>query len=81
MTNDPFNGGDMSYASLATDGLAKLALDSINVRGRYRITRATDNQLEVTGVSSRYPGVGVRVYVTEYDIDSSRVSYVGALTF
>jgi hypothetical protein len=81
MTNDPFRGGNMSYESLATDGLEKLALDSINVRGRYRITRATATQLEVTGVSSRYPGIGVRVYVTDYDIDSSRVDFEGNLTF
>ena len=51
------------------------------VRGRYRITRATATQLEVTGVSSRYPGIGVRVYVTDYDIDSSRVDFEGNLTF
>jgi hypothetical protein len=80
--NDPFEGGNQSYEELAGgDGIALLGLDSTNVRGRYRITDATVNTLEVTGVSDRYPEVGVRVYVTDYDVDSSRVDFQGTFFF
>ena len=79
--SDPFAGGNQSYAELGEGGLALLALDSTNVRGRFRITDATENTLEVTGVSDRYPTVGVRVYVSGYAIDSSVVRHNGTLTF
>lgn len=79
--NDMFAGGDQSYAPLAINGLELLALDSTNIRGRFRITDATSNTLEVTGISDRYPEVGVRVYVREYVIDSSRVRFDGAFAF
>ena len=78
--NDPFAGGSQSYSRLASEGIGTLALDSTNVRGRFEITGATDNTLEVTGVSDRYPGVAVRVYVREYDVDSSRVVFNGELS-
>ena len=78
---DPYNGGNQSYEGLAQDGLATLALDDTNVRGRFAITAATSNTLEVTGVSDRRPGIGVRVYVRDYDVDSSRVSFDGGITF
>ena len=75
--NDPFAGGNQSYERLATDGLRTLALDAANVRGRFAITGATPATLEVTGVSDRYPGIGVRVYLREYGVDSSAVSFDG----
>ena len=78
--NDAFAGGDQSYESLGTDGLETLGLDSSNVRGVFAITGATPSTLEVSGVSTRYPEVGVRVFVTEYAIDSSRVNFNGAIT-
>ena len=78
--NDPFAGGNQSYETLTTDGLQTLALDDATVRGRFAITAATESTLEVTGVSDRFPGIGVRVYVQKYDVDSSRVSFDGAYT-
>lgn len=78
--NDPFAGGNQSYARLASDGIGTLALDSTNVRGRFSITDATVNTLEVTGVSDRYPGIAVRVYVRGYDVDSSRVVFNGEIS-
>lgn len=78
--NDPFAGGNESYGALAQGGMARLALDSVNARGRFSITSATPNTLEVTGVSDRYPGIGVRVYVRGYDIDSSRVHFDGTFS-
>ena len=75
--NDAFAGGDQSYERLSTGGIETLALDADNVRGRFAITGATPSTLEVTGVSDRYPGIGIRVYVHAYDVDSSRVSFDG----
>lgn len=79
-TMGPFNGGDLSYERLVTDGMAQLALNDTNVRGRFAITGATANTLEITGVSDRYPGIGIRVFLNEYRVDSSRVSFEGAFT-
>lgn len=76
--NDPFAGGNESYERLAESGLSTLALDDANVRGRFAITSATPEALEVTGVSDRYPGIGVRVYLRGYAVDSSAVSFAGA---
>ena len=78
--NDPFAGGNQSYELLHEGGMARLALDSANVRGRFSITGATPATLEVTGVSDRYPGIGVRVYVRDYNVDSSQVSFDGRFT-
>ncbi|NNF57582.1 MAG: hypothetical protein HKN04_05010 [Rhodothermaceae bacterium] len=78
--NDPFNGGNQSYAELAVDGLDRLAVDESTIRGQFAITSATADQIEVTGVSDRYPEVGIRVFVTEYVIDSSYVRFDGSLS-
>lgn len=80
ITNDPFVGGNQSYETLATQGLDRLQLADETVRGRFAITGASTNTLEVTGVSTRYPDVGVRVYVRGYDIDSSQVRSDGSIT-
>ena len=78
---DPYNGGNQSYAGLATGGLETLSLNDSNVRGQFAITGATSNTLEVTGVSDRHPGIGIRVYVKGYGVDSSDVSFDGDITF
>ena len=78
-TQDPFNGGNLSYQRLADGGLQTLALDDTNIRGRFAITGATKHTLEVTGESDRYPGIGVRVYVRGYDVDSSAVGFAGEI--
>ncbi|HLT47583.1 MAG TPA: hypothetical protein VK002_10175 [Rubricoccaceae bacterium] len=81
--NDPFAGGSQSYEELAEGGLGLLGLDSTTVRGRFAITAATDTTLEVTGVSTRpgFEDIGVRVYVNDYDVDSSAVRFDGSFTF
>ena len=78
--NDPFNGGNQSYEGLGTNGLQVLALDSTTIRGSFGITDATVNTVEITGISDRYPEVGIRVYVNGYEIDSSAVRYGGSLS-
>ncbi len=78
-TMDPFNGGNASYAALKEGGVARLSMDAENARGFFAITDATDETLEITGVSRRYPKNGVRVWVRQYAIDSSRVVYDGSI--
>ncbi len=80
ITNDPFNGGNQSYERLAAGGLRSLGLDSTTVRGRFRITDATPTTLEVTGVSDRYEGIAVRVFVDLYDVVSSDISFEGEIS-
>lgn len=79
--NDPYAGGSQSYELLEQGGMQRLALDSLNVRGRFSITDATPTTLEVTGVSDRIPGIGVRVYVTNYDVDSTATAFDGSISF
>ena len=78
--NDMFAGGNQSYAALNAGGLAALGLDDENIRGRYAITHATVDSLEITGVSERYEEVGVRVYVVNYTIERSELNFNGEFT-
>ena len=73
--NDPFAGGDQSYAELATDGMQRLALDTATVRGRFDITGAWADSVEISAVSSRYPEIGVRVVVHQYDVARTTVAF------
>ena len=50
-------------------------------QGKFKITLATANRLEITAVSLRYPEIGVRTYVTDYSIDSTVISYDSTITF
>lgn len=77
---DPYNGGNQSYQGLADKGLQTLAVDTTTVRGRFEITSATANTLEITGVSDRYPEIGIRVYVRDYDVERSDVSFDGGFS-
>lgn len=77
---DPFSGGNASYAGLETDGMQKLFLGEETVSGFFKITRATDTNLEITAVSVTYPEIGVRTFVQEYEIDSTVVRHDGSIT-
>ena len=79
-TMDPFNGGNASYAALAVEGIERLSMDPENSRGRFAITAASDESIEITGVSVRYPKNGVRVWVNGTSVDSSKVVYDGSIT-
>ena len=79
MKRDPFAGGNESYQNLQAGGLRMLALDSTNIRGHFAVTAATRNTLEVSGSSTRYPGIGVRVFVRGYNVDSSYVRFDGSI--
>lgn len=76
---DPYSGGNASYAGLATDGMQKLFLGEETVMGYFKITTATDNELEITAISLRYPELGVRTFVEGYEILSTDVAYDGSI--
>ena len=78
--NDPFAGGDQSYLELASGGMETLALDSATVRGRFAITGAWPDSVEITAVSSRYDDIGVRVVVHNYSVKRTNVAYDGTIT-
>jgi hypothetical protein len=78
---DPFNGGNAQYTGLQTDGMQTLFLGEETKQGKFKITLATANRLEITAVSLRYPEIGVRTYVTDYSIDSTVISYDSTITF
>ncbi|MEP0546845.1 MAG: hypothetical protein ABJF88_07930 [Rhodothermales bacterium] len=75
--NDPFAGGDQSYENLATNGMGTLSLDTATVRGRFDITNAWPDSVEITAVSSRYPDIGVRIVVDQYNIKRTTVRFDG----
>ncbi len=77
---DPFVGGNASYAGLATNGNAKIGLSDTTEAGVVVITAATDGTLEVTGVSLRYPELGIRTYVEEYEVLRTDVKFDGSIT-
>ena len=77
---DPYSGGNASYAGLETDGMKKLFLGETTNDGFFRITLADDNNLQITAVSLRYPELGVRTFIYEYQIDSTIVRYDGSIT-
>src|SRR5690606_28151872 len=74
---DPFNGGNASYAGLAQDGMQKLFIGEETLMGVFQITRADDDELEITATSVKYPELVVRTYVKEFDIVKTEVSYGG----
>ena len=77
--NDPFFMGDISYTNLGTGGLERLGLSDEIANGAYEITSASDNILVITGVSTRYDEIGVRVTLTNYEVTNTDVSYSDAI--
>ena len=74
---DPYNGGNASYAGLATNGLAKIFMDAETHHAKYEITSATSSRLVISGNSFRYPDIGARTFITNFTIDSTNVSFNG----
>lgn len=77
---DPFNGGNAEYTGLADDGMHTLFLGEETHNGIFKITKATSSELEITSVSIRYPTIGVRTFVQDYEIVSTDVAYDGRIT-
>lgn len=77
---DPYSGGNASYEGLATDGMQKLFLGEETISGYFQITSATENELEITAVSLRYPELGARTFVEGYEIVTTEIAYDGSIT-
>lgn len=77
---DPYNGGNMSYEKLKSNGLERLNMESETSYGTFAITSADTGSIEITGVSLTNSDIGVRTFVNGFRIDSSSVSYIGAIT-
>ena len=77
--NDPFNGGNAQYDGLE-GRLDILSMQEETPYGRFAIVAAAGSTLEIVGVSTRYPELGVRTYVTNYDVIRSEVKYDGSIT-
>lgn len=77
---DPYSGGNARYTGLSQDGMQTLFLGETTNSGRFKITRATDDELEITAVSLTYPDIGVKTYVRDYKIDSTVVAFDGSIT-
>lgn len=72
---DPYDGGNASYSGLAENGLVRLNLEVDTGRAVFEITEADGNVLIITGVSTEYPEIGARTWVTAYEVDSTIVSF------
>lgn len=77
---DPYDGGNASYSGLATGGLARLNLEVDTGRALFEITEADGSTLIITGVSTEYPEIGARTWMTSYEVDSTIVSFDGDFT-
>lgn len=77
---DPYNGGNMKYTGLETNGFTKLFMESSTHRGEFEMTVPSAYKLQITGVSTRYSDIGVRTYVTDYKIDSTVIRFDGSFT-
>lgn len=74
---DPYDGGNASYSGLAVNGFRRLNLEVDTGRAIFEITEADGATLVITGQSTVYPEIGARTWVTQYDVDSTVVSYDG----
>jgi len=74
---DPYAGGNQSYSGLNDQGFVKLFMEEETHYGQFAIQSPTSNTLVVTGVSKRYPQLGVRTYVSGYEVDSTVVNNNG----
>lgn len=77
---DPYSGGNQSYSRLNTNGFAELFMDSETDDAYYALNSPSTLELEITGVAKRYPNIGARTYVNDYDVLLTDVKYNGTYT-
>ena len=77
---DPYDGGNASYSGLQENGFAQLNLEADTGRALFEITEAEGSTLTITSVSTVYPEIGARTWLTEYNVDSTIVSFDGDFT-
>ena len=76
----PFLGGGGSYTDLDTEGMEQLLMSEERMPGTFRITLASGEDLEVTGVSDDFPEVGIRVTVEGEEIVDTEIAHDGSIT-
>lgn len=76
----PFLGGGGSYSDLDSNGMEQLLMSEERLPGRFLITLASGDDLEVTGVSNDYPNLGIRVVVKDTEITETIIAYDGSIT-
>ena len=74
---DPYAGGNQAYTGLNDNGFVKLFMESETHYGVFALESPAPSRLIVTGVSKRYPQLGVRTYVSGYEVDSTIVNNNG----
>ncbi len=77
---DPYAGGNQSYSGLNTNGFAQLFMEEETDDATYFMTSPSSLELEITGISKRYPEIGARTFVNDYDVLSTDVKYDGTYT-
>lgn len=77
---EPFEGGNASYAGLASGGFERLFVGDETEGGLFKIETATVDSLVIVAVSKRFPEVGVRVSVAGDEIVDTDVDYDGGIT-
>ncbi len=77
---DPYRGGNASYSGLENNGMQALFVGETTLVGTYKITKAIGNELVITAVSTKYPEVGIQIFVNGNSIDSTTVVHDGSIT-
>ena len=77
---DPYVGGNGSYSTLNSNGFSKIFMSDETDDASYALTSPAPQELEVTGVSKKWPEIGARTYVLGYDVVSTDVKYDGTYT-
>ena len=76
----PFLGGGGTYSDLSAEGMEQLLMSEERLPGIFRITRANGDDLEVTGISTDYPDIGILITVVGEEITDTDIAYDGSIT-
>ena len=77
---DPYSGGQGSYSGLSTNGFSELFMEAETDDAYYELNSPAPLELEITAVSKRWPEIGARTYVNDYDVVTTDVKYDGTYT-
>ena len=77
---DPYSGGQGYYTNLNGNGFGEIFMYDETDDAYYEMTSPSPQELEVTGVSKRWPDIGARTYVSNYDVVRTDVKYDGTYT-
>ena len=75
----PLDGGTGKYDGLE-ENLRRLVIEQQTAVGCHQITKAEGQDLEVVGVSTRHPDVGVKTIVKGNEIQTTNVRFDGSIS-